>query len=272
MSIPDRLIENWNGADYERQSAHQRSWGTGIAAELPLRGGERILDLGCGDGSVTRLLAERVPDGSVLGIDAAAGQLEAAGKKCLPNMAVELLDINAMEFDGEFDCIYSNATLHWVRDHAALLRRAYRALRPGGILRAQFGGDGNCPNLLECLRLRMAMPPYREAFAGFAWPWFFPGVPEYQRLLRASPFGGGRAWLEAKPHRFPGAEALVGWLDNPSLIPYIQGLPSGLRRPFRDLVVADMLARTAQPDGGYLEPFSRMNVWAQKAAFPAGEG
>jgi trans-aconitate methyltransferase len=266
MSIPDRLIESWNGADYERQSAHQRAWGTGIVAELPLRGDERILDLGCGDGGVTRRLAERVPGGFVLGIDAAAGQLEAAREKCLPNMRVELLDIDALGFEAEFDCIYSNATLHWVHDHDALLRRVHRALRPGGILRAQFGGDRNVPNLLDCLRLRMTAPPFDRAFAGFRWPWYFPAIPEYKERLRASPFGGGQAWLEAKPQRFDTAEALIGWIDNPCLIPFVQALPAELRRPFRDGVVADMLARTLQADGGHLEPFSRMNVWARKAA------
>jgi len=261
-----RLVEGWDGSDYERRSAHQRAWGRGIVDELSLRGTERILDLGCGGGGVTRQLALRVPGGFVLGIDAAEGQLAAAREHCPPNMAVERLDIDALAFEDEFDLVFSNATLHWVHDHAAMLRRVYRALRPGGILRAQFGGDGNCPNILACLRSRMAEPRYSRAFAGFRWPWFFPPVPEYDRLLGESPFGAGKAWLEAKEQRFPEAEAITGWIDNPCLIPFLQALPSELRRPFRDDIVADMLDRTRQPDGTYLEPFRRMNVWAVKEA------
>jgi len=260
-----RLVESWDGGDYERRSSHQRAWGSDIVAELPLRGDERILDLGCGGGGVTRLLAGRVPGGSVLGIDAADGQLAAARTHCPPNMMVELLDIDALAFEAEFDLVFSNATLHWVHDHAAMLRRVHRALRPGGIFRAQFGGDGNCPNILACLRRRMALPPYSRAFAGFRWPWFFPSVSEYDRLLRESPFGTGKAWLEAKEQRFPDAEAIVGWIDNPCLIPFLQPLPSELRRPFRDDIVADMLDRTRQPDGTYLEPFRRMNISAVKS-------
>jgi trans-aconitate 2-methyltransferase len=214
-----RLIEGWNGTDYEKHSAHQRRWGGSLIEELTLRGNERILDLGCGDGTLTRQLADRVPRGFVLGVDAAPGMLEAAQAKCGPNMRVERVDIADLSFEAEFDVIFSNATLHWLSDHAAILHRVHRALRPGGILRAQFGGDGNVPNLVACARHRMATPPFPEAFAGFRWPWTFPDLTAYEALLGASAFAQWRAWLEAKEQFFPTAEALVGWIDNPCLIP-----------------------------------------------------
>lgn len=264
MATKDRLVETWDGRDYERHSPHQREWGSGLVDELTLRGDERILDLGCGDGSLTRKLADRVPRGSVLGIDAAPEMLEAAREKCVPRMAVRRLDINDLTFEAEFDVVFSNASLHWVHDHAALLRNILRALRPGGILRVQFGCDGNCPNLLACLRRQMAIPPFPEAFTGFRWPWFFPALPAYEDLLHRSGFAQWQAWTEHKDRRFPGADAIVGWIDNPCLIPFVQALPPGLRQPFRDGVVAAMLARTRQPDGAHVEPFVRMNVRAWK--------
>lgn len=266
MTTSERLIQTWDGTDYARHSAHQRAWGTDILTELPLRGDERILDLGCGDGGVTRRLAARVPRGSVLGIDAAAGMLEAARQQPLPNTAYAELDIDALDFEAEFDLIYSNAALHWVLDHSRFLANAHRALRPGGILRVQFGGAGNIPNLLDCLGRQMALPPFPEAFARFRWPWFFPDVAAYESLLQAAPFPEWRAWLEEKVQRFPAADALVGWIDNPCLIPFVQALPEELRRPFRDGVVQAMRARTGQPDGSHVEPFSRMNVWARRSA------
>ncbi len=260
-----RLIERWDGRDYERHSPHQREWGGRLIGELTLRGDERILDLGCGDGSLTRRLAELVPQGSVLGIDAAPEMLEAARDKCAPNMAVRHLDINELAFAPEFDVVFSNASLHWVHDHAALLRNIHRALRPGGIMRVQFGGAGNCPNLLACLRRQMAAPPFPEAFADFRWPWYFPALPAYEELLQRSGFAEWRAWTELKDQRFPSAEAIVGWIDNPCLIPFVQALPADLRTPFRDGVVEAMLTRTRRRDGTYAEPFVRMNVRARKA-------
>ncbi len=265
MSPSDRLVEGWDGRDYERHSSHQRAWGSDLIAELSLRGDERVLDLGCGDGSLTRQLAERVPRGSVLGIDAAAEMLEAARDKCGPNMAVQHFDISDLGFESAFDVVFSNASLHWVHDHAAVLQNVHRAIKPGGILLVQFGCDGNCPNLLVCLHRQMTAPPFPEAFAGFRWPWFFPTLPAYEDLLRASPFPEWRAWTEHRDQRFPGPDALVGWIDNPCLIPFVQALPAELRKPFRDGVVEAMLARTRQPDGTYIEPFRRMNVWARRA-------
>ena len=265
MNTNGRLVESWDGRDYERHSPHQRAWGSSLIAELSLHGDERILDLGCGDGSVTRQLADRVLRGSVLGIDAAPEMLEAARDKCGPNMTVQCLDINDLDFEAKFDVVFSNASLHWVHDHAAVLHSVHRALRRRGVLLAQFGCDGNCPNLIECVKRQMATPPFPKAFAGFRWPWFFPAILAYEELLRASPFAEWRAWIENRDQRFPSADAIVGWIDNPCLIPFVQALPADLRKPFRDAVVEAMLARTRQPDETHLEPFRRINVWARKA-------
>lgn len=253
MATKDRLVESWEGRDYERHSPHQREWGSSLIGELTLRGDERILDLGCGDGSLARKLADLVPHGWVPGIDAAPEMLEAARDKCAPNMAVRPLDINDLAFEAEFDVVFSNASLHWVHNHAALLRNIHRALRSGGIMRVQFGSDGNCPNLLACLRRQMAAPPFPEAFADFRWPWYFPALPAYENLLQRSGLAEWRAWTEIKDQRFPSADAIIGWIDNPCLIPFLQALPADLRKPFRDGVVGATLTRTRRPDGSLIE-------------------
>jgi trans-aconitate methyltransferase len=170
-----------------------------------------------------------------------------------------------MAFDGEFDLVFSNAALHWIHDHAALLANICRALRPGGVLRAQFGGGDNVPNLVACTRRTMAVPHYAAAMPGFRWPWTFLSVAEYEALLRASPFPERRVWLENRDQVFSSAEATIGWIDNPCLIPFLQALPADLRRPFRDGVVEAMLRATSRPDGTHVEAFRRLNVWARRA-------
>ncbi len=137
----------FDGKRYRETSTHQKEWGARLIEELNLRGNERILDIGCGDGALTTNLADGVSHGSVLGIDASAGMIDTARSQKRPNLCFQLLDVLDADFRGEFDVIFSNATLHWVRDHEMLLPILYRALNENGILRVNFAGDGNCSTL-----------------------------------------------------------------------------------------------------------------------------
>ncbi|MEA3225659.1 MAG: methyltransferase domain-containing protein, partial [Planctomycetota bacterium] len=112
----------FDGEKYKRASGQQKAWGKTLISELELRGDERIVDLGCGDGALTAELAALVPDGSILGIDASESMIETARKgHAEANLQFELLDISAIDFDSEFDVVFSNATLHWIKDHTELL-------------------------------------------------------------------------------------------------------------------------------------------------------
>jgi trans-aconitate methyltransferase len=139
----------FDGRRYEKASQCQRAWGTELVEELHLNGHESILDLGCGTGLITRELAKRVPYGHVVGIDNSSSMLEAAERNKTANMDLKLRDINEIVFDGEFDIVFSNAALHWLRDHEKLLEKIYHALKPGGFMRVQFGGEGNISTFIE---------------------------------------------------------------------------------------------------------------------------
>jgi trans-aconitate 2-methyltransferase len=107
----------FDGEKYRQASIHQKEWGMQLIVELPLNGRERILDLGCGDGALTAQLASRVPDGFVLGIDSAPSMIAAASHHARPNLRFELLDMRELNYDEEFDVVFSNSALHWVKDH-----------------------------------------------------------------------------------------------------------------------------------------------------------
>ena len=117
----------FDGSQYEKASAHQTQWGQELISFLSLSGTESILDLGCGDGRLTKQLAQLVPHGSVLGIDASAGMIQTAQQREENNLSFQQMDINAIDFREEFDVIFSNAALHWILDHRRLLRAAYCA-------------------------------------------------------------------------------------------------------------------------------------------------
>jgi trans-aconitate methyltransferase len=151
------MTHEFDGKRYEQASAHQKEWGSRVIEELDLKGSECVLDLGCGDGALTCMIADQLSDGRVLGIDASQGMIDAAMLKAAPNLDFRLMDIDDLDFEEEFDAVFSNATLHWVKDHRRLLKNVRRALRPGGRLRFDFAGDGNCLNFFAVIRVAMTL-------------------------------------------------------------------------------------------------------------------
>ncbi len=119
----------FDGKKYKTASKHQKEWGNDLISEFSFKGNEAILDLGCGDGILTEQLALSVPRGKVLGIDASLHMIETARMIHRNNLTFAHMDINKMNFEKEFDLIFSNAALHWVKDHRQLLKNAHKALK-----------------------------------------------------------------------------------------------------------------------------------------------
>ncbi|OHB67165.1 MAG: methyltransferase type 11 [Planctomycetes bacterium RBG_13_62_9] len=258
------MAYEFDGEEYRRASSHQKEWGSRLVQELDLQGDERILDLGCGDGVLTAQLALRVPRGSVLGIDASEGMIATARAHTSENLRFALKDINTLDYDGAFDLIFSNATLHWIEDHEGLLRQAHRALRNGGIIRFNFAADGNCAHFFAVVKNAMMLPPYRSDFKDFDWPWFMPTLEEYEALVHRSEFKDVRVWLENADRFFPDAQAMIRWVDQPSLVPFLMHVGEPHKQAFRNFVVEQMLRETLQADGRCFETFRRINVFARK--------
>ncbi len=254
----------FDGEKYRYASVHQKEWGNRIISELQLKGNERVLDLGCGDGALTALLAARVPRGSVLGIDASQGMIDAALNHRSPNITFQLKDINELDYEDRFDLVFSNASLHWIKNHQALLYRTYVSLKKGGFLRFNFAAAGNCATFFNIVKKVMEMPEYRRSFQNFEWPWYMPEIKEYQTLMKTLPYHVVKVWGENADRYFPDADSIVKWIDQPSLAPFKAILQPSSRGFFRDLVVQKMLEATKQADGTYFEIFRRINVSARR--------
>lgn len=254
---------DFDGERYREVSPHQKEWGGRTISELSLAGDESIIDLGCGDGALTRKLAELVPHGSVLGIDASASMIAVAKKLEGGNLRFRQADINDLSFTEEFEVAFSNAALHWVKDHRRLLANVKRALRGGGTVRFNFGGDGNCANFIAVVREVMALPVFRACFERREWPWFFPSLADYEPLVSSAGFSRHRLWRENADRAFTEKE-LIGWIDQPSIVPLLAMVGEEDKKAFRDEVVDRMLKRTLTPQGEYFETFRRMNLHAIK--------
>jgi trans-aconitate methyltransferase len=240
--------------------------GTTLIAELGLQGTERVLDLGCGDGALTARIAALVPRGQVTGIDASRGMIAAALPKACGNLRFVRMDINDLSFSGEFDVAFSNATLHWVKDHQRLYKNVNRALRPGGRIRFNFASQGNCSHFFRVAREAMSQTEFSAYFADFEWPWYMPKVDEYAALVKSSGLSNVRVWGENADRFFADSDAMIRWIDQPSIVPFLACVREEHKREFRDYVVSRMLDETRQSDGRCFETFRRVNVSARKQA------
>lgn len=258
------MAHEFDGKKYEKASAHQTEWGSRLISEFDLSGTEHILDLGCGDGVLSARLAELVPAGMVLGIDASQGMIDTALPKERRNLRFGRLDINELDFEGQFDLVFSNATLHWVKDHKHLLQNVYRALRPGGLVRFNFAGDGNCSTFFTVVREAMGLAEYSRWFRGFEWPWYMPSVEEYTGIAESCGFRDVQIWGENADRFFPDTEAMIRWVDQPSLVPFLAHIAAPARDSFREFVVTRMTERAKEKDGTCFETFRRINVSAIK--------
>lgn len=261
---PDTSTFEFDGEKYTKASPHQKEWGARLIAELTLQGNERILDLGCGDGVLTRRLADLVPRGVVVGIDASRGMIETARKHEQKNLRFEIMDINQMRFKTQFDLIFSNAALHWVKNHRHLLTNVLDCLRENGMLRFNFAGDGNCAHLYKVVKEAICRQEYAPYFEEFEWPWYMPPVDEYRTILEQFPFKEIKVWSENADRYFQNADELTRWIEQPSIVPFLNRIESVAdQQRFRHTVITRMIQATLQKNGTCFETFRRIHVFAR---------
>ncbi len=258
------MVHEFDGKKYEEASIHQKEWGAKLIAELDLKGTEHVLDLGCGDGALTLQMAELLPQGTVTGIDASQGMIAAAIPKSRNNLRFLLMNINELNFDQQFDLIFSNAALHWVKNHERLLKSTHQLLRIDGRLRFNFAGNGNCSHFFKVIQEAMALDEFSSYFTQFKWPWYMPSVGEYQSLVESSGLTNTRIWGENADRYFPNQKAMIDWIDQPSLVPFLYLVPSHHKEAFRIFVIKRMIEETKKDDGRCFETFRRINLSATK--------
>jgi len=160
-----------------------------------------VLDAGCGSGRVTRLLADRLPRGHVIAVDASPDMVAHARLELGADADVRQADLTELQLGPRerVDSVFSDAVFHWIDDHPALFEALARALRPGGRLSAQCGGAGNVAAVHADIFAAAADAGLAGRFEGWDGPWNFAGPQETERRLQAAGFDDIRCWLEPWP-------------------------------------------------------------------------
>ena len=255
-------MPSWDPNQYLKFTDHRLRPALDLLAQVPLADPRSIYDLGCGPGTITRLLAERWPNARVVGIDSSADMLAKARKEA-PSVSFEQADIARWSPPAPADLLFTNATLHWLDDHAALLPRLAAQLAPGGMLAIQMPDNRTSPSHL-LMDEAAAAGPWHARLARLRPVYGSMQSPDaYYRLL-APAAAQVDIWETTYLHVLEGDNPVAEWTKGTALRPYLDALD----KPERTAFLAAYAARIAaaypkQPDGRSLLPFKRIFIVAR---------
>lgn len=245
--------QTWDPDRYARNARFVAELGMPVLELLAPKPGEHILDLGCGDGALTAKLARLC--GHVVGVDASAEQVQAARKRGLDARAV---DAHQLPFREQFDAVFSNAALHWMRRADEVLAGVFRALKPGGRFVAECGASGNVARIEAGLCAALAR---RGIDAEPVNPWYFPTAEQYRLKLIAHGFRVITMEVILRPTALPGD--LAGWLET-FAESFLAALPRCQRREVVQEVQESLRDELCTADGIWTADYVRLRFAAEK--------
>ncbi|ARS26222.1 class I SAM-dependent methyltransferase [Sphingomonas sp. KC8] len=245
----------WEAQDYAENAAFVPALGAPVLALLAPQPGERILDLGCGDGVLTAKIADA--GASVVGVDAADTMIAAAVERGLD---ARVTDGQALDFGPEYDAVFSNAALHWMLDGAAVAAGVFRALKPGGRFVGEMGGHGNIAKLRAALYAELAERGYALPAAEPQW---YPTPDAFMAIYAAAGFVDVDAHLIPRPTPLPAG--VTGWLRT-----FRAGFMNSANIPDAEQpMIAEAVQKRLehdflQPDGTWLADYVRLRFSMRK--------
>lgn len=202
------MVDQWNPELYDGEHGFVSSYGQHVLSLLDPKKGERILDLGCGTGDLANELS--LLDACVVGVDQSESMITQARKK-YPAISFDVKDILALGYTNEFDAVFSNAVLHWVKSPQQSLTEIYKSLKRGGRFVAEFGGEGNIQQITDqIMKQKRQMGDHADVES---FPWYFPSIGEYTSRMERAGFQVIYAEHIDRPTKLEGKEGLRNWLE-----------------------------------------------------------
>jgi trans-aconitate methyltransferase len=245
--------QTWDPERYDRHARFVSELGMPVVELLAPRAGEDILDLGCGDGALTQVLARTA--GRVVGVDSSPEQVAAARRRGLD---ARVGDGERLAFQGEFDAVFSNAALHWMKNPDAVIAGVRRSLKPGGRFVGEFGGHGCVASIRAALGRALER---RGIDPDSVDPWFFPTDERYRTHLEAGGFRVASIALIPRPTPLPGD--VLGWLDTFARS-FTSALPEHERPGFLDEVREALRPRLCDENGRWMADYVRLRFSAHE--------
>jgi trans-aconitate methyltransferase len=247
------VTQIWDPYQYEQHGAFVHELAGGVLDWLAPEAGERILDLGCGDGQLSKRIV--AAGASVVGLDSSP-QMAAAAQ----SLGIDAIvgDAEALPFDSHsFDAVFSNAALHWVRNHDAMLSGVKRVLRPGGRFVAEFGGFGNIAAIRVAMRAAIEMSGFDGSKDDMN---YYPTPQIYTRRLEQHGFTVDRMALIPRPTSLP-ASGMSGWIRT-FRRGVLESLPEGVRDKIVEEAVRLLAPALKNEEGNWIADYVRLRFIA----------
>jgi trans-aconitate methyltransferase len=248
--------QEWSAQRYAENARFVSDLGAPVLDLLNARPGERILDLGCGDGVLTAKIAAIGAD--VVGVDSSSDMVNAARRN---GIDAQLVDACHLDFRAEFDAVFSNAALHWMkRDPDLVIEGVRRALKPGGRFVGEMGGHGNVTAI--AVALCSTLEHYGVEDSASVIPWFFPSIMEYRQRLQERRFQV--EYIELIPRPTPLATGMRKWLET-FAIPFTKRVPEEKRAAFLDEVTERLRPFLCDSSGEWTADYVRLRFLARSS-------
>ena len=241
----------WNASTYGKNARFVTTLGKGVVGLLDPKEGERILDLGCGDGVLSGEIAGFGAE--VVGVDGSENFVETARSR---GIDARKIDGQKLDFEREFDAVFSNAALHWMLEPEKVVSGVVRALKPGGRFVGEFGGFGNVAAISAALN---AVGASMNGDLSLAGPWYFPTKEAYSKLLQHS--GMEVTYISSfyRPTQLP--TDIRGWLET-MRAPFFEQFGSEIETAY-DRVIAALRPSLCDDEGNWMADYVRLRFSAK---------
>ena len=253
MKTSKSTEDHWNASLYDGKHAFVSQYGNRLVQLLDPKKGERILDLGCGTGDLANTLYEGGVE--VVGVDKSESMVKLATSK-YPQIPFSVQDATQLTYQNEFDAVFSNATLHWVLPPKEAVKCIYECLKQGGRMVAEFGGKGNVQTITDEMIQQIRNAGFE--FKATQFPWYYPSIPEYSKLMEEAGFHVTFAQLYDRPTPLDGENGLRNWIEM-----FGSMLFDGIPEQIKDHIIANVeinLKDILYREGIWMADYKRIRV------------
>jgi trans-aconitate 2-methyltransferase len=265
LSVVNNNTDSWDARTYDKVSTNvQLQWGRKLLEKRKWTGDEIVMDAGAGSGNLTKILADKVPNGQVYAVDIDLNMIQQAKINLSNYSNVQLIhsSMDDVKLPTKVDVIFSNAALHWVLDQQKILSYFWQLLKPNGELLIEYGGHGNLEKILSILFKIIRSDQFKGSFANWKKSWYFPRLDDTERLLQQIGFRDIQVYLSEKNMIYPDRESFMLFVKTVIMKPFVDHLGDTKKDQFFKAFVSQMEQR--QSKTSWVLDYVRLDIFARK--------